>query len=1710
MSTLVPPSTTGAHTPFIQQQTPPWLLAAAAPRIAALKALKPAIPEVYAAAITPASLPALKHAIGQHWERQNEVDKKLQALGDLQGFAEPLLKNALARYGDIDVRNTCLRLYSRTELPWWTLNALPGEQSQTRTLLEAALHNFSAGETFTDYAFLSAEDARGQRTPLTFSHTRTGEPLTADVFKTLCRDLDIGARYQRELNATLGLNSPTVEASLRHNVIATLKAGLNSAAHMALARQDIAQDSHALIQAMLGTVPGRLTLGGQPVEFYTLDLLDTRLSGILIIAIPTADQGIGRMLAYVPNDPHHPLKEYPSSLDFVKTLTQQLRDNTPPSDGSPPRYQAFFSQFVAHERRGAFFTELNGVLATVQWHPRQPGDSRPNWRETPVQAPNLRLRVQAVRDDTANRANDPTNNDLWHYLYRVKHNKIINDAREVAVSTAYADRMARWAWWDNLEKIASDLLNAALLVITPFVPGLGELMLAYTAYQVADEVFEGIVDLAEGQRLAALEHAFAVVQNALELAAFDAAGKLGEAVRLPSSPFVDGLKPVQTPSGTTRLWHPDLGPYRQHNLDLSPGARADANGLHRYNGKHLLRHDGQHYEVRHDPLTDEPRIHHPRRPDAYRPTVRLNGTGAAVHELEQPRTWSNAQLLRRLGPMTDGLSDAELEQARVISGVDHGHLRRLYRDNQPTPPVLADTLKRHHSEHYTRDSIQRIRSAQPLDPAALWFEQTITELPGWPSEKALQVFERTDLTGPSHTYGNPQASGTDVLRISLADVLAGHLPEQVLAALDETHIRQLLGHSVSRAHQPQALRERLADYVAAKSGDVARDHYQRQELSSDPAIQQLRTQYPELPLSIAQRLVKHARPTQLKPLAEARRVPLAISNQARELAFESTSARAFEPIYREQPLNPASENLALNALRLYSDALANVRLEVRDIAPTGALRVRVGAQDAAHARVLVRAADSRYRVFNGIDQTQAEPTDFYSAVLLALSADPSQAPLFALNEGELFRQWLVSKTTAPTERRLALAQPPIRTEADRETLHLLTGGNSFSRLGGSQAPNPELMATRIKTLLPAMSERGVERFCEVLEDEPGRPLLERIETENRTLTKQLDGFVRGPTRWPAKSRLEAVERQKRALFADKLLDCWQDGYTQQYDEYRSLRTPTVLDLSELAWPDRLPELTQDFPHVTQLHLFGCGLTDEHARFLLHFPALRHLDVADNALTHLPPAIGKMRSLTHLNLSDNRIVLDPTAREHLRGLHRLRELVLSNNPLGTAPDISLMPELNGMLLDHTGISQWPDGLFAHPRGAEFILQMPGNPINTLPLVPPGSDEALTIALTRLDYRTLRPDFQDLYEQYREAHGFDPHRHYDPKGQSEPWLEGLNEAQQQMFKATWDALEHEHGSQGFFEVISSLEYPEFFESPADEVLYARDRDILLGQVRRMFQAMEADGELRQRLFRLASFPGLCADAGKQIFTDMGIEVEASQARLFSRTAAEREERLVKLARGAARLKLLGNVARADIAHRLKPVELGGLGLRLNTQVIDGVPGTVDEVEVHLAYQTRLARRLDLPWVSEHMVYRATAGVSDAAIVQGHNAVLALSAGDGLVDQMLLEPYWERFLKDHYREEFEANERYSDALFERLDELHSEQLAYAQAQDWNEEHKAAKASALKALAQPLGLDDSQVLTGQAMPEALYNQVLNNLGERRQQWLREQTHLLLSRLEA
>ena len=116
----------------------------------------------------------------------------------------------------------------------------------------------------------------------------------------------------------------------------------------------------------------------------------------------------GPLIAYVPDDPEHPLKEYASLADFMKALISQLR---------APDYQQFFSRFVAQKDKGRFFSRINERLSTFTWHQREPLDMGPWWRETATENPD------------AEPITNPVTGDIWRDVSGWRREKAIADAR---------------------------------------------------------------------------------------------------------------------------------------------------------------------------------------------------------------------------------------------------------------------------------------------------------------------------------------------------------------------------------------------------------------------------------------------------------------------------------------------------------------------------------------------------------------------------------------------------------------------------------------------------------------------------------------------------------------------------------------------------------------------------------------------------------------------------------------------------------------------------------------------------------------------------------------------------------------------------------------------------------------------------------------------------------------------------------------------------------------------------------------------------------------------------------------------------------------------------------------------------------------------------------------------------------------------------------
>lgn len=145
----------------------------------------------------------------------------------------------------------------------------------------------------------------------------------------------------------------------------------------------------------------------------------------------------------------------------------------------------------------------------------------------------------------------------------------------------------------------------------------------------------------------------------------------------------------------------------------------------------------------------------------------------------------------------------------------------------------------------------------------------------------------------------------------------------------------------------------------------------------------------------------------------------------------------------------------------------------------------------------MRNAQGAYEVFDAAARPLNHTADLYESVLWTLAQVPQRTPPYAVGEGERFRQWVIKHNQAPAERRLALAEPPVRMQPAAET-EVLLGGGACCKMSRTDSDNtrPKTIAERIKLLLPNMSEDGVRRLSSTLGTLEGEQTLAQMESQN--------------------------------------------------------------------------------------------------------------------------------------------------------------------------------------------------------------------------------------------------------------------------------------------------------------------------------------------------------------------------------------------------------------------------------------------------------------------------------------------------------------------------------------------------------------------------------------------------------------------------------------
>lgn len=700
----IPREKTSIHSDFLEQVTPDWLINAMPARRAAIKDTRAHLPDWYQHASIE-QRQALNNRFTASFTAQALLDKTMSALQDIDTFAAPLLSKALKdQFGiDLDVNKTLLCLRRPLEVGVFEIEIASFEVLKL-SLLQAALHNFEASECEEGAFHAKSGFVVETSTPGIFEVCTVD--MTVRQFMSLCRTLDIGAQYQTYVKGFFQPADAQIEATLRQQFTASQKTALGAAAELALLKKDIEPDDYTMI---LSVVNGEVhpLLGNKQVWFRDLSLMKRRMTGCVVFSISEKHGYASDFLVYIPHDAEHPLKRYTTSQwrdEFKRQFTAQ--DASPSGTERATAYQRFFSQFVAYADRAYYFSQFTRKAADSPADPL-----RSIWVKVAQMVPLISTvaRIKELppeRQTARERVEDPyldpfgitregvdgiwsANSDLWSYLYEQNRAKVIADARNHAVPTADVDAKVRAEKLNHLLEIGMLGLN----MVSMFVPVLGEIMITVMAGQLLYESFEGAIEWSEGDREAAKAHLVDVAENLALIAVMAGVGKgVGKLTAVKPEPVVESLEPVTLPNGEQRLWKPDLSAYEQ-DVVVNRHSVPDASGQHRFNDKTVIRQAGKVYETRFDESLKKWRIRHPTDMTAYEPILEHNGHGAWRHTLERPLTWDRLTLLRRMGHVTETLTDEQLLKIADVSSISDDALRKMHRDHLPPPPELAEALR---------------------------------------------------------------------------------------------------------------------------------------------------------------------------------------------------------------------------------------------------------------------------------------------------------------------------------------------------------------------------------------------------------------------------------------------------------------------------------------------------------------------------------------------------------------------------------------------------------------------------------------------------------------------------------------------------------------------------------------------------------------------------------------------------------------------------------------------------------------------------------------------------------------------------------------------------------------------------------------------------------------------------------------------------------
>ncbi|SDE79481.1 NEL-type E3 ubiquitin ligase domain-containing protein [Pseudomonas extremaustralis] len=1672
------------HARVISDNTPEWYTGALDARKTELAALDLRIPDWYKQA-SAADRERMKEVHLRSRRSLNHLDQLFSPLKNPADYAEPLLVAEIEKtFGQrLDVRKV---FYARKmeqkecnpgpeEVPTDRVSALEPQFYFYKglSLLEAALNNFTEDEAkrpvCSDCHLITRYDFH--RYPASKLHVPANvQALKLDIeaheFAAMCRRLDLGGTYFEYMRS--GINAhilPQPSGARPGKLYATLMTShrnqVELAAEIALMKGDIQPSHYALIKAILIKQAGN-KWGKDIVSFCRFKLYSFQLDSILVIGpvvwedlLVNSELRPRPCMVYIPGDPLHPLKAYDNIGAFTEHLTTRL---------CAVEYRQFFSQFVPLSEQDGFYSKLKTLLD-------------PGGNYTPDQDFDAAKKSKITEQGHYGHHWS----DLWYESAVKRVCFIMDNVSSSAVSTADITKRAYNAWLWSWGSKALDILNLAAFV----VPFLGEAMLVVGAIQMIYEVCEGISAWSDGDTRATWAHFSAMALNLAGLAV----PKVLLVAK--DTAIVRRLVHVEF-GGRTRLYDFNPASYR-HQLALPSGLKPDARGLYAHEGRTYLPVEDGHYQVQAAQTGDDFRLIHPDGESRYAPRIRHNGEGAWVHEFEQPQTWDRSTLLRRLGPRVEKLSDSQLEQIRLISGVTDDELRRVYVDQQLPPPLFRETLRRFEWAGKHQAFIEQLSSADPqVSSRADWALQlkVLVDTGMWPKSKVLVVFDaQGDLVWRS---ADVKARG-QVVKLDVQEIENGGLVPLLLNQLSEPEIRHLLNEAglkrlmrgrvamagglelddtaiprpknseeldaqVERLMQewrtPQARALRYRDQLlgAAKRtrGKLFRDEVTAGELSSDRHVQLIQRHFPGLPKLVAEELVDQANSRDLTRMDSTSRLPLRLAEEARNYLQKARLMRAHTDQLFDSEMTMDSVHLALHKLAALPGRLEGVGIELRAGAYDGEVLGRVGRADAPRQFRLVRMSMKEWAVYSGpktVEYWRSDPDAFYSALWIASNGQFSDFPGLRASTQALKAE-IAAQPLSEQASRQALGMQAIK-PGFKSPMRLSDGrfGYPLSPVGGTGG-GMTLCEMNARSLYPSKTfEETIEMLG--LQGRGEAVWLARLNQLQQEFT-QLDKDL---VAWQQEG--ESGYRRARRRVSASIKDAWQRLSPQAF---AADQTPIghVLELTDEAIGE-LPALTANMDHVGSLVLHRLYLSDSSLPFLESFGGLRWLNMRENNLTRLPEFANGGTRLTKLNLSRNDIQLTEQSRARLEAMQNLKILNLSDNRrLGWTADLRGMRNLNQLYLHDTGTTTFPAGAERLTHLARIDLHT--NRITTLPEYAYQHPERINVHDNPLSAATLARLHGEIAQQWDD--------HVTAAEARTLWLRDVPPSERAQRGELWDDVLADPESNAFFTVLADTTRSAEYASQAT-------RSGLAARLWDMLEATRESQEIRETLFSTADDRVTCGDGSTVEF--MNLERALIGARALALAGeANAEGALVGTARKLFRLHLVDAIAQRDVEAR--------------------GPGFTEQVEVIMAYRIKLADRLELPIKTREMLFPHQANVSEAAIDEAYEHVIRdeqVAADETTF--FVAQGFWQKHLRSRYAQELEAlmaparaqlTEK-AEAL-EELSEWQTRQASSADPAQWQARHHEL----VDTLGRLLGKRRDEILVDGSMQSAFYVEQYNALG--------------------